>query len=265
MATDLHPSGSYRYVPGIDPYSGGVRAEPGHRIVHASLRRPLPWQDGLRVVDAHLVSQGAEAAALCSVELRCAKPHSFGGFDAFNDEYRSALNDRGLLLDRSAESTALVPVSAAINPVARTNVAPVVHPPNATELHAFGYVGTDEWSDGSPSFVIAGAGDLRDQSDLAPAAIVRAGERWVEAGAERAAVVLDEMEARMASLDVTWSDATTVDVYCAEPIHPVLESVVLERLGPAARRGVHWYLAAPPIVGLTFEMDLRGGTEEIWL
>lgn len=260
MSAVAHPSGLYRFVPGIDPYSGGVRAEPGHRVVHTSFRQPRSWQDGFDVVDSHLEALAVGVESLCSVELRCPQPHSFDGFGSFNVEYQAALTQRNLFLDDLGSEPA-----STVNPVARTNVAPVIDPPKTTELHAFGHVGPDHWNDGSPSFVIAGAGDLRDQSDLAPDAIVRAGDRWAEAGADRATVVLDEMEARMHALDVTWSDATTVDVYCAEPIHAVLAPVVMARMGRAAARGVHWYLAAPPIAGLTFEMDLRGGTVEAWI
>jgi hypothetical protein len=37
---------------------------------------------------------------------------------------------------------------------------------------------------------------------------------------------------------------------------------VLPRLGSAKQRGVHWIHARPPIEGLRFEMDTRGGTIE---
>lgn len=252
-----HPQGGYRYVPGIEPYSGGVRAEQGHRISHFTFRRPPAWEVGFGRIDRVLSEHGRPPSALCSVELRCPRPHSFEGFGEFNRRYRETLADRGLLLD------------GGVNPVARTNVAPVVAPPAETTLYGFGFtVAGDDGPAGeveAPSFVIAGAGDLRDQSDLTADAIVRAGERWIDAGAERAQVVLDEMEARMAPLGVDWTDASMVDVYAAEPIHQVLAPVVLDRMGEAAVHGVHWHLAAPPVAGLTFEMDLRGGVTERWL
>jgi hypothetical protein len=251
--TVANEAGNYRFVPGISPYSGGVRADAGYRIVHTTLRTPPPWQQGFASADGVIGAAGRDIASLCSVELRCPQPHSFDGFIEFNDEYRQALSSRDLLL------------TGGVNPVARTNVAPVVSPPAATTMFGFGYTDTDPWEDGSPSFVIAGAGDIRDQSELTPEAIVRAGDLWADAGAQRAGVVLDEMEARMAALEVSWTDATMVDIYCAESVHGVLESVVLARMGSAAGLGVHWHLAAPPIAGLTFEMDLRGGTVEHWV
>jgi hypothetical protein len=67
-------------------------------------------------------------------------------------------------------------------------------------------------------------------------------------------VVLEEMQARLAALDLGWDEAAVIDV-----------SVLVDRIGVAAVHGIHWYLAAPPILGLTFEMDVRGGVVEILL
>jgi hypothetical protein len=244
-----HPVGGFYFVPGISPYSGGVRATSSCRIVNVTSPRALEWKEGFEHIDAVLAASNRPPSALCSIVLRCPKPESFDGFRAFNDEYRAALDDRSLLLD-------------GINPIARTNVAPIVDPPAETLMYGFGY--TIEQPTDRPSFVIAGAGDLHDQADLSPEAIVRAGDRWIEAGSERATVVLDEMETRMAALGVDWGDAMMVNVYTAEPLHHVLQSTLLRRMGPAATHGVHWHLAAPPVAGLTFEMDLRGGTTEMW-
>jgi hypothetical protein len=185
-------------------------------------------------------------------------PHSFGGFGSFNDDYRAALDQRGILF---ADGT---------NPVARTNVAPAVPsgpPADAeaeTELHAFSYTRrlTADDAQTRPSFVIAGAGDLVDQSDLRPEAIVGGDSAWSESGPARAAAVLDEMEARFAPLGVGWADTDSVVVYSVERIGEVMESTVLPRLGAASRGGVHWYHARPPIEGLLFEMDTRGGVIE---
>src|SRR5205814_1795308 len=55
-----HPTGSYRFLPGISAFSSGVIAMPGHEIVHATLGTPLPWPDGLALVEPHLRAQGAD-------------------------------------------------------------------------------------------------------------------------------------------------------------------------------------------------------------
>ncbi len=73
------------------------------------------------------------------------------------------------------------------------------------------------------------------------------------------------MQARLAALDLGWDEAAVIDVYTLEPLHQVAQSVLVDRIGVAAVHGIHWYLAAPPILGLTFEMDVRGGVVEILL
>jgi len=74
--------------------------------------------------------------------------------------------------------------------------------------------------------------------------------------------VLDEIEARLTALELGWGDTDAVVVYSVENIGEVVESTVLPRLGSAARRGVTWIHSKPPIEGLRFEMDARGGTIE---
>lgn len=261
MTSVANPAGNYRYAPGIPPYSAGVRADDDHVIVRITLRERTPWRDGFARIDAVLDEAGRPAPALCAVELRCPVAHSFDGFGSFNDDYRQALDERGILL------------GGGFNPVARTNVAPAmpgVERAGDTELHAFSFTmprsgSTSPAVGGSttgPSFVIAGAGDLHDQSDLRPEAIVGGDRDWATSGADRARVVFDEIEARLVALDLTWQDTDTVVVYSVEPIGAVLESTVLPRLGPAALRGLHWFHARPPVEGLRFEMDARGGVVE---
>lgn len=249
--------GGYLYVPGIAPYSAGVLADEDHVIVRVTLGQPVPWLDGFTLIDRVLADEGRLPQALCAVELRCNTPHSFNGFGSFNDEYRQALATRDILFEDGS------------NPVARTNVAPAVgrEVADETELHAFSYTAAaaGHRSVDSPSrasFVIAGAGDLNDQADLRAEAIVGGATPWTESGSARAAAVLDEMETRLAAFDLTWADSDSVTVYSVERIGAVMESTVIPRLGDTARNGIHWYHARPPITGLLFEMDTRGGVIE---
>lgn len=245
-----HPERGYAHAPGISPYSAGVLALPGHSLRRVTLRQPRPWREGFALIDQVLAAAGRASADLCSIELRCPTPHSFGGFGSFNDDYRHALADRGILLDDGS------------NPVARTNVAPGVDPPGETQLFAFGFTvaGPEQRR---PSFIVSGAGDLRDQSDLRPEAIVGGDEDWEASAVERTVAVLDEIEARLVTLGLGWSDTDAVSVYSIEAIETVLAPVVLARLGEgAAARGVHWYWSQPPIAGLRYEMDARGGVDE---
>jgi len=67
-----------------------------------------------------------------------------------------------------------------VNPVARTNVAPEVGPPGEAVLYAFSYTVPLENDNLPPTFIIAGAGELRE-GNLSPDYIVRAGETGMDA------------------------------------------------------------------------------------
>src|SRR5215475_13918602 len=106
-------AGNYRFLPGIAPFSSGAAATSDCQVVHATLRAPIPWRDGFALIDRHLRAEGRPRAALCAIELRSPAPFSFDGFDTFNAGYRALLTEWKLLVDGE-------------NPIARTNVAPVV-------------------------------------------------------------------------------------------------------------------------------------------
>ena len=142
------------------------------------------------------------------------------------------------------------------NPVARANVAPVVDPPATPSLHAFSFVRPNAGLN-HPTFVVAGAGELRDGL-LEPERIVRRGEISADALLEKAAYVLEVMEKRLAGLGAEWQEVTTANVYTAHALDAGLRDLVLNRIGPAARRGLFWHVARPPVVEIEFEMDVRG-------
>jgi hypothetical protein len=72
------------------------------------------------------------------------------------------------------------------------------------------------------------------------------------------------MEDRMFSIGVQWSDCSVIDVYCDQDWFSQAGDTLVKRIGPAVGAGLHWYIARPPIEGLTFEMDVRGvNTEKI--
>jgi hypothetical protein len=238
-----HPKGQYRFLKGIDPYSCGVVAEPGWEIVHVTLSQLVPWREGFDWVSDYLQRVGRDRCALCAMELRSPKPFTMEGFIEFNRRYCAVLKEWGLYLD-------------GLNPVARTNVAPVINPPATPSLHAFSYTRPAAMLT-RPTFVVAGAGELRD-GFLEPGRIIRPGETTPEAMAEKSAYVMQVMEDRLNGLGGSWDLVTAVDVYTAQPNHRVLETIVLPRLGVAARHGVRLFHAQPPIVDIEFEMDLRG-------
>ncbi len=244
-----NPKGNYRFLTGIAPYSAGVTALPGYEIVRVTLQTPMPYQQGFALIDRHLRAENRPRQALCAVELRLPKPLSFAGFAEFNQGYRALLTEWELLLGE-------------YNPVARTNIAPAVHPPAAPALYAFSYTTLCE-GDEQPTFIVAGAGDLRDQADLSSAAVVRPGETSAHALREKAACVMQVMQERLTGLQMNWAQATAVDIYTAQPLHTVLLSEIFAIINEATTHGVHWYYSYPPIADLIFEMDLRGVRKEL--
>src|SRR5438045_1735280 len=79
-----HPTGNYRFLPGIAPYSCGVVSRPGFEIVHFTLHTPLPYRQGFGRTAQFLSAAGRPKAALCAIELRSPRPFSFPGFAEFN-------------------------------------------------------------------------------------------------------------------------------------------------------------------------------------
>jgi hypothetical protein len=245
-----HPSGDYRFLPGIAPYSCGVVSKSGFEIAHVTLHRPVPYAQGFQVIEAHLAAEGRPKAALCGIELRSPDAYSFQGFGEFNAEYARILEGWGLF-------------AKGMNPVARTNVAPAVDPPAEPVLYGFSYSRPCDPSL-PPTFVVAGAGEL-PEGVLEPEGIFRAGDTSPEGIAAKARFVMDLMENRLRGLGGDWPDVTAIDVYTIHPIEPLLAEIIPGRAGIAATHGVRWFYSRPPIVGIEYEMDLRGVRTELRL
>jgi hypothetical protein len=240
-------AGAYRFLPGIAPYSSGVVAAAGYQIVHATLRAPVPWRAGFDLIDHHLRSEGRPRAALCAIALRSPKPFTFSGFAEFNAGYRGVLDAWGLLVDGA-------------NPIARTNVAPLVAAPAEPSLYAFAY--TVPGGTPRPTFVVAGSGEV---VELAAERIVRRGQTSPDAIRDKAAFVMDVMAKRLRGLGADWTEVTAIDVYTPHPIEPFARELLLGAAGPAAIHGLRWYPSRPPIDELEFEMDVRGVARELVL
>ena len=245
-----NPGGHYRFLKGIDPYSCGAVAEEGYEIVHATLAQALPWREGFERIDAHLHEQGQGRSALCGVELRSPTPYTMEGFIGFNRAYCEVLKGWDLYVGD-------------LNPVARTNVAPLVDPPAHPVLHGFSYTVACAAEIGR-TLVVAGAGELQSR-ELVKEGIVRRGETTPDAMREKGSYVMEVMEGRLQGLGGSWGMVTMVDVYTVHPLNGLAEEMVLRRMGPAGRHGVRWYHARPPIVDIEFEMDLRGVRQEVWI
>ena len=241
--------GSYRFLPGIAPFSSGAVAMPGYQVVHATLRRPMPWRKGFELIAAHLAQQERPRAALCAIELRIPVALTPAGFDGFNAGYQALLKEWDLLVGGQ-------------NPIARTNVAPVVDPPGEASLYGFAY--TAPGGPTTPTFVVAGSGETR-RNERGAVELVRNGDSTPDAMREKAAYVLGVMRDRLHRLGGDWSDVTAINIYTAHPIEPFLADTILRGVRPAAIHGVTWHLSRPPIVDIEFEMDMRGIAKRLWL
>ena len=237
------PDGGFAFLRGVYPYSQGVVALDGFAIERARFAEPPSMADGFRFIAAYLERLGRPRTAFCACELRSPKPFTFEGFAEFNRGYVAVLEEWGLFRD-------------GINPVARSNVAPVIDPPQEPCFHAFSY--TVARADASSTFVVAGSGEWPEGGKF-PDDIAARGDTSEEGMREKAAMVLDTMERRMRGLGgFTWKNASAVQVYSAYAL-PVED--IVRRAGS----GLQWNYCRPPIEGLDFEMDVRGLPTELVL
>jgi hypothetical protein len=244
-----NPKGHYHFLKGIDPYSCGVIANQGYEIVHIALKKYIPWRDGFTRIEAYLKAQGQNRTALCAIQLRCPAPFTMDGFIAFNREYCQVLQEWGLYVGD-------------LNPLARTNVAPLTDPPEELMLYSFSYVCPCDQAT-QPTFIIAGAGELLE-GILNPEGILRRGETHLEAMREKAAYVAKVMEERLLGLGATWDAVNRVNIYTVHSLGGLVEDIVLPKLDLAKLHGIHWYQACPPVMGIEYEMDMRGVEQELY-
>jgi hypothetical protein len=239
--------GGYRYIKAGFQFSSGVAAEAGFAIERARFLKPLPLAEGLRAVEAHLRAIGRPSTAFAACELRSPAPFTEQGFEAFNREYVKTLERWGVYRDD-------------INPVARTNVCPQYAPPSEPVLYAFSY--TVETASTRGSFIVAGGAEVRGGAEGYAARTIRYGETSREAMRDKVRYVVSLMGERLKALGFSWGDAVSTQAYTVHDIGALLGAEIAAQTGDAA---VCWHLARPPVLGLEFEMDVRGAAREIVL
>lgn len=240
-------AGGYRYIKAVFQYSSGVAAEPGFEIERARLARPLPLAEGFAAVEAHLKALGRPSTAFAACELRSAAPFTDQGFRDFNRAYVQTLARWGIFKDE-------------VNPVARTNVCPAYDAPAQPALYAFSYTVPAPAAQRG-SFIIAGGGEARDGAGSFAERTVRHGETTPEALREKVRFVMDEMERRLAALGFSWKDALSTQAYTVQDIGAMVGAEIAAR--GAAAGGLAWHFARPPVIGLEYEMDVRGAAREL--
>jgi|SRR6516225_1934303 len=240
-------AGGYRFIPGVFQYSGGVAALAGHAIERVRFRAPVPLQQGFAQIERLIGQAGRPLTSFCACELRSPAQFSEQGFRAFNESYVVTLEKWGLF-------------DGKLNPVARSNVCPLIDPPAEPSLHAFSFAVPA--TDAAPTFVIAGSGEAREGGASYRERIVRYRETSADAMREKARYVLGEMERRLAALAFAWGDTTATQVYTVQDLHPFMADEIVRR--GAARGGLTWHFARPPVEGLEYEMDCRAvGRERV--
>src|ERR687885_2106836 len=145
---DFAPGG-YRFIKGVFPYSAGVAALPGHRILRLRFADPVPLEQGFGRIERIIRDAARPLTAFCACELRSPAPFTEQGFRDFNEVYVGTLARWGLFENE-------------INPVARSNVCPEIDPPAEPSFHAFSF--TRPTRSNAPSFVIAGGAEAREGS-----------------------------------------------------------------------------------------------------
>lgn len=240
--------GGYRYISAFFQYSGGVAAEPGFEIERARLARQVPIGDGFQIVEAHLKALGRPTTAFAACELRSPAPFTEQGFIDFNRVYVKTLERWGIY-------------KAEINPVARTNVCPEFGKPASPSLYAFSYTVPARSRRGS--FIIAGGGDAEEGKNPLTDHIVRLGETSIDAMRDKVRFVVAEMERRLTALGFGWQDAISTQAYTVQDIGALVDEEIVRK--GAALGGLSWHFCRPPVVGLEYEMDVRGAAREIVL
>jgi hypothetical protein len=248
--------GGYRYIDAVFQYSGGVAAEPAFEIERARFSAPLPLADGFRAVEAHLERLGRPTTAFAACELRSPEPFTEQGFYDFNKAYVTTLERWKIYT--SGERP--------VNPVARTNVCPMYGKPREPLLYAFSYTVPAASARGPQqrgSFILSGAGESLGQGKTHRERIVRLDDTSPEGMRQKVGAVVTEMERRLKLLGFTWQDAVTTQAYTVQNIGHLVGEAFAAR--GACAGGLAWTYARPPVVGLEFEMDVRGAAREIML
>jgi hypothetical protein len=236
--------GHYRFLPAGQVFCAGVLPDEGHEVVHALLKPWLPLAQGYAFIESYLRTLNLPVQALCGMELRVPQQMTFDAFRAFNAPYIEQLRKWDLVWGNYSA-------------VCRTNVAPGSKPPREPSIHAFSYV--TPAGPGSHTFCVSGTADIDPRGK-----IVAAGD--VSPGGMRAKLefVIGVIGGRLAELELSWKDATHVDLYLAADA-PEIWTTMLPPLGDAVTRGVRLHYARPPIVDAEVELEARGVAVELTL
>jgi hypothetical protein len=254
-AVPVFSAGGYRFIKAVFQYSGGVAAEPGYALERARFSKPLPLTDAFAAVEAYLRGIGRPSTAFAACELRSPAPFSAQGFYDFNKAYVVTLERWGIYTGGDQP----------VNPVARTNVCPMYNKPDESVMFAFSYTVPQKANTGCApkSFILSGGGEALASGQSHQERIVRRGDTSPEGMRAKMNAVVAEMERRLALLGFSWQDASVTQAYTVQNIGHLVGEVLAAR--GACEGGLTWTYAWPPVIGLEYEMDVRGGVRELVL
>jgi len=239
-------TGNYRFIPAVFQYSAGSAASAGYEIERVRFEKWLPLGEGFAAVAKYIRASGRPLTSFCACELRSPTAFTDEGFRKFNEHYVKTLAEWGIYDGKT-------------NPVARSNVCPELDPPSEPSFYAFSF--TRPSQSAASTFVIAGSGESQEGGGSYAERTVRYRDISAEGMAEKIRYVVGVMEKRMAEFDCGWKDATATQTYTVHDVHPVFADALVRR--GAARAGLTWHFARPPVIDLEYEMDCRRVIREI--
>jgi hypothetical protein len=237
-------AGNYRFIPAVFQYSSGAAAASGFEIERVRFDRLQPLAEGFALAAKYIRAAGRPLTSFCACELRSPAAFTEDGFRIFNEHYVKTIAEWGLF-------------DGITNPVARSNVCPEIDPPAQPSFHAFSFTrpGPETGPGATPTFVVAGGAEARGGSGSYPERIVRYRDLSPEGVREKVRFTVGAMEERLGVFGFGWNDTTAVQAYTVHDFHPVMAAELVRR--GAARSGLTWHFARPPVVDLEFEMDCR--------
>jgi hypothetical protein len=239
MVSDFS-AGNYRFIPAVFQYSSGAAADSGFEIERVRFDRMPPLAEGFALIAKYIRAAGRPLTSFCACELRSPAAFTEDGFRIFNEHYVKTLAEWGLF-------------DGTTNPVARSNVCPEIDPPAEPSFYAFSFTRPSQGT--TPTFVIAGGAELRGGSGSYPERIVRYRDLGPDGLKEKVRFTVGSMEERLGEFGFGWKDTTAAQAYSVHDFHPVIADELVRR--GAARSGLTWHFARPPVVDLEYEMDCR--------
>jgi hypothetical protein len=246
MTTSAFAAGNYRFIPAVFQYSSGAAADAGYEIERVRFDRPVPLATGFAEAGNYIQAAGRPLTSFCACELRSPAAFTEDGFRRFNEHYVKTLSEWGIY-------------DGTTNPVARSNVCPEIDPPSEPSFYAFSFTRTSESR--APTFVIAGGAEARGGPGSYPERIVRYRDVSPDGLKEKVHFTAGEMEQRMDMFGFGWKDATAVQAYTVHDFHSSFADELVRR--GAARSGLTWHFARPPVIDLEYEMDCRRVRREV--